>query len=96
MSIPPPTRLRDERILRPSLGESRSGSGPYSSSLPPFTCKQGVKAERVGFEPTRRFNTAYAISSPKTYVLARSILSAKSALLQGFLVFADDPLSVAY
>src|SRR5918997_4489632 len=27
-----------------------------------FTCRQ-KKAERVGFEPTRRFNTAYAISS---------------------------------
>ena len=25
----------------------------------------GEKAERVGFEPTRRLNTAYAISSPK-------------------------------
>ena len=57
----------------------------------PFTCylQTEGKAERVGFEPTRRFNTAYAISSPKTYVLARSIASAKLALLQDFLGFVD-------
>jgi hypothetical protein len=28
------------------------------------------EAERVGFEPTRRLNTAYMISSPNSYVLA--------------------------
>ena len=28
-----------------------------------FTCKQEEKAERVGFEPTRRLFTAYAISN---------------------------------
>jgi hypothetical protein len=42
------------------------------------------KAERVGFEPTRRFNTAYAISSCNPYVLTCSTPSTKSALLQGF------------
>ena len=33
------------------------------------------KGERVGFEPTRRFNTAYAISSPKSHVLLRTVAS---------------------
>jgi hypothetical protein len=50
-------------------GCSKSGYGALRSLsiiiLPPlrFTCKHKGKAERVGFEPTRRLNTAYAISS---------------------------------
>jgi hypothetical protein len=50
----------------------------------------------VGFEPTRRFNTAYAISSRYPFVPTRTIPSAKSADLQGLSGFAEEGLSAAY
>ncbi len=74
-------------LFETSLSTSRSFT---------FYLQTEEKAERVGFEPTRRFNTAYAISSPKTCLLARSILSAKIADLQGFCGFVDEGLSAAY
>ncbi len=43
-----------------------------------------VRAERVGFEPTRRLDTAYAISNPNEYVPIRIAVSNNCAVLQAF------------
>jgi hypothetical protein len=61
------------------------GELPRSYALGPlvsFYLQKVEKAARVGFEPTRRLNTAYSISNCDPYVATRSILSTKSADLQ--------------
>jgi hypothetical protein len=46
----------------------------WRSALTTFYLQTEYKAERVGFEPTRRLNTAYAISNPRSYVTVRIIM----------------------
>ena len=41
--------------------------------IPGLCCRRAEKAEREGFEPSRRLNTAYAISNPKPPVPLRAV-----------------------
>ena len=54
------------------------------------------EAERVGFEPTRRLNTAYAISSPNSYGLACPRVSGNWAYLSDFRRFLGSRFSVLF
>jgi hypothetical protein len=50
------------------------GTSLFTSRSFTFYLQTEEKAERVGFEPTRRLNTAYVISNPRSYVTVRIIM----------------------
>jgi hypothetical protein len=75
---------------------SQFGTSHFTSRSFTFYLQNNDETERVGFEPTRRLNTTYAISNCDPYVLTRSIPSTKSADLQDFLGFAEEGLSAAH
>src|SRR4028119_966580 len=77
--IQPPQRSRTgtqycglrPRLARPSRSQRGYVLGPYP--IPKAQNPKPKKAEREGFEPSRRLNTAYAISNPKPPAPLRAV-----------------------